>query len=108
VAQARPAPPPLVYQWARVRWDRIGRTALLIVLAVVAGLYVQHIVEFFVTRANAGTQHALVRRLVRENASLRAQSAALQQPATIKRYARALGMVRSGERPYVVLGLPGH
>jgi cell division protein FtsB len=106
--QARRAPPPLLYQWARVRWDRIGRTALLIVLAVVAGLYVQHIVEFFVTRANAGTQHTLVRRLAQENAALRAQRAALQQPATIKRYARALGMVQSGERPYVVLGLPAH
>src|SRR5205823_4398345 len=57
VRRARSAPPPLVYQWARVRWDRIGRTALLIVLVVVAGLYVQHIVQFFITRANADTQH---------------------------------------------------
>jgi cell division protein FtsB len=80
----------------------------LVVLVVVAGLYVQHIVEFFVTRANAATQHALVRRLASENAALRAQKASLQQPATIKRVARALGMVQSGERPYVVLGLRAH
>lgn len=77
-------------------------------LVVVAGLYVQHTVEFFITRANAGSQHTLVHRLARENAALRAQRAALQQPATIKRDARALGMVQSGERPYVVLGLPAH
>ena len=81
---------------------------MLIVLVVVAGLYVQHAIDYLVTRAHAEAQHALVRRLVRENMALRAQERALQQPATIKRYARALGMVQSGERPYVVLGLPKH
>jgi cell division protein FtsB len=91
-----------------VRWDRIGRTALLIVLVVVAGLYVQHIAEYFVARSAAGEQHALVARLARENKSLRAQRAALQQPTTIKHYARQLGMVQSGERPYVILGLGSH
>ena len=98
--KARPAP------WARVRWDRIGRTALLIVLVVVAGLYLQHTVEYFVARSNANTQHAIVHRLAHENASLRAQVRALQQPATIQAYARTLGMVKAGERPYVILGLP--
>jgi cell division protein FtsB len=93
---------------ARVRWDRVGRTALLIVLVVVAGLYVQHIAEYFIARSAADSQHALVSRLAHENASLRAQRAALQQPATIKRYARQLGMVQSGERPYLILGLPRH
>src|SRR5205823_3473662 len=91
---------------ARVRWDRIGRTALLIVLAVVAGLYIQHTIDYFITRSNADAQHAIVRDLARQNASLRAQARALQQPNTIKRYARTLGMVKTGERPYVVIGLP--
>lgn len=98
--KARPAP------WARVRWDRVGRTALLIVLVVVAGLYVQHAVEYFVTRSNADAQRAISQRLARQNASLRAQRGALQRPDTIERYARALGMVKTGERPYVILGLP--
>src|SRR5437763_14736995 len=91
---------------ARVRWDRVGRTALLIVLVVVAGLYVQHAVEYFVTRSNADAQRAIAQRLARQNASLRAQRGALQRPDTIERYARALGMVKTGERPYVILGLP--
>jgi cell division protein FtsB len=76
------------------------------VLVVVAGLYLQHTVEYFAARSTADAQHAIVRRLARQNASLRAQQRALQQPDTIERYARALGMVKSGERPYVILGLP--
>ena len=75
-------------------------------LVVVAGLYIQHTIEYFVTRSNAEAQRAIVHRLARENASLRAQRRALQQPETIQRYARALGMVKAGERPYVILGLP--
>jgi cell division protein FtsB len=82
---------------------------LLVVLVVVAGLYVQHIAEYFVARSNANAQHALAAQLARQNASLRAQHASLQRPATIKHLARELGMVQSGERPYVILGLPsGH
>jgi cell division protein FtsB len=92
--------------WARVRWDRLGRTALLIVLVVVAGLYIQHTVEYFSTRASANAQRAIVHRLAHQNATLRAQRRALQQPGTIQRYARTLGMVKPGERPYVILGLP--
>ena len=42
------------------------------------------------------------------NASLRAQQRSLNNPATIVRDARALGMVRVGEHPYEVTGLPKH
>jgi cell division protein FtsB len=73
---------------------------------VVAGLYIQHTVEYFSARSSANAQHVIVHRLARENASLRAQRRALQRPDTIQRYARTLGMVKPGERPYVILGLP--
>jgi cell division protein FtsB len=92
---------------ARVRWDRIGRVALLITLAVVALLYVQHALAYLSTRSQAENQRAIVRRLARENAALAAQERSLDQPATIIRDARALGMVRPGERPYVIPGLTG-
>ena len=75
-------------------------------LAVVAGLYLQHAVQYFVTKSNADAQHAIVQTLAHQNRALRAQRRALHQPQTIKRYARALGMVQTGERPYVILGLP--
>jgi cell division protein FtsB len=87
----------------RVRWDRVGRVALLIVLVVVAGLYVQDAMSYLATRSQAAQQQAVVRQLARQNAALAAQQRSLQDPATIRRDARALGMVLPGERPYVVM-----
>lgn len=90
---------------ARVRWDRLGRTCLLIVLVIVAGLYVEHTLSYFSTRAQADDQISTVRQLTKDNAQLVREERALGNPATIARDARALGMVRPGERPYVVTGL---
>ena len=91
-----------------MRWDRIGRLGLLVVLCVVAGLYVQQGLAYLAVRSQASRQKAIVRELTRANASLRAQQQSLNNPATILRDARALGMVRVGEHPYEVTGLPGH
>jgi cell division protein FtsB len=93
---------------ARIRWDRIGRTGLLIVLVVVAGLYIQQAVDYFSVRSAVNQQRATVTRLARENAALQRQQQSLQNPVTIKRDARELGMIQAGERPYVVVGLHGH
>jgi cell division protein FtsB len=87
-----------------VRWDRIGRVALVVVLVVVAGLYVQHALAYFAARSQWGSQGAAVRALERSNAALRRQAQALQDPATIVLDARKLGMVRPGERAYVIPG----
>jgi cell division protein FtsB len=92
----------------RVRWDRMGRVGLLVVLVVVAGLYVQHTLSYFSTRAQTDQQLAIVQRLTRENARLVQQEKSLNNPATIQLDARALGMVKAGERPYVITGLPNH
>ena len=92
----------------RVRWDRLGRVGLLVVLVVVAGLYVKQGLSLLSTHSQAQQQLAIVQRLSRENAKLVKQRDALNDPATIERDARALGMVRPGERPYVVTGLPNH
>jgi cell division protein FtsB len=78
----------------------------LIVLAVVAGLYLQQGIEFLSTRSAANQQRATAVSLARQNAVLRRQQQALRNPVTIKRDARALGMVKSGERSYVIVGLP--
>ncbi len=78
------------------------------VLAVVVGLYVQHALAYLSVRSQAEQQLAIVKRLSRENAQLAEEQQSLSDPATIVRDARALGMVRPGERPYVVTGLPQH
>jgi cell division protein FtsB len=92
----------------RLRWERIGRVALLIVLAVVAGLYIQRALTYLSVRSQTSQQQAVVDRLRRQNANLIRQQDALNNPATIRQQARALGMVFPGERPYAVTGLPGN
>lgn len=79
---------------------------LLVVLAVVAGLYVQHALTYLSVRSQSRQQQAIVRNLERQNATLAAQERSLKNPATVQREARALGMVRMGEHPYVITGLP--
>jgi 2-polyprenyl-3-methyl-5-hydroxy-6-metoxy-1,4-benzoquinol methylase len=92
----------------RVRWDRVGRVGLLVVLVIVVGLYVQHTLSYFATRSMAEQQLAIVQRLTHENANLVKQQRSLSNPATIVRDARALGMARQGERPYVITALRGY
>jgi cell division protein FtsB len=92
----------------RLRWERIGRVALVIVLAVVIGLYVQRTLTYLSVRSEASQQQAIMHRLSRQNARLVQEENALNNPAMIEKDARALGMVLPGERPYSVSGLPGH
>jgi len=93
---------------SRVRWDRIGRVGLLVVLCVVAGLYVQQALAYLAVRSQADQQRAIVHQLSQVNAGLRAQQRSLGEPSTIAADARALGMVKVGEHPYEVTGLPTH
>ncbi len=92
----------------RFRWDRAGRVALLVVIAVVIGIYAQRTLAYFAARAQASHQQAAVTRLERQNAALTRRQSALNQPATIVRAARVLGMVRPGEQSYVLTGHPSH
>jgi hypothetical protein len=51
-------------------------------------------------------RQAQLRQLERQGAALAAQEHALSLPGTRPVEARNLGLVRPGERPYVVYGLP--
>lgn len=90
-----------------MRWDRLGRVALLVVLAGVVLLYVGPLRALWTTWHEARSYKGQVTQLTRQNRALRARAAALQQPQTLAVDARKLGMVRPGELPYVVDGLPG-
>jgi len=100
VPRARVAP-------ARVRWDRVGRVALLLSLVVVAALYVEPLTSFVQAWRESGNERAAVGRLERENRMLLARRRALDDPRVLAAEARRLGMVLPGEIPYVVTGLPG-
>jgi cell division protein FtsB len=90
----------------RVRWERVGRFGLLFVLVIVVGLYVEHTLSYFSTRSQSNQQNGIVERLTQQNRGLARQLKSLNDPVTIVRDARSLGMVRPGERSYAMIGQP--
>jgi cell division protein FtsB len=90
-----------------IRWDRVGRFALLAVLCGILALYVTPIMRWRTQSATADAQRAEVHRLQQEQLKLQAGVAALDSPSALDEQARALGMVKRGEVPLVVEGLPG-
>ena len=88
----------------RVRWERVGRYGLLFVLVIVVGLYVEHTLSYVSTRSQSDQQHAIVNRLTQQNRALAQELSSLNDPVTIARDARALGMVRPGEQSYAMIG----
>jgi cell division protein FtsB len=88
----------------RVRWERLGRIGLLVVLAVVIGLYADHTISYFTARAQSDRQHAIVTRLKRQNAYFEQRQRSLGDLSSILAQARKLGMVRAGEQPYAITG----
>ncbi len=91
---------------ARVRWDRLGRVAMLFVLAALVYLYVSAGVHMLATWHQARRASAVVTAMEREHRTLVHQRAALMAPGTLETEARQLGMMKAGEQPYVVSGLP--
>ena len=90
----------------RIRWDRISRYALLIVFAGLLFLYVNPARSYVNTLRESHHRAAQVRALEREHSALKARERALVNPHTVEAEARRLGMVRPGERAFVVRGLP--
>jgi cell division protein FtsB len=88
----------------RIRWDRLGRWALIGVFAFVLILYVGPAARWVSTYRQAKQKRAEVASLQAENRSLRNQQAALQGASSLERQARRLGMVRAGEKLYVISG----
>ena len=91
----------------RIRWDRLGRWALLFVLALVLYLYIGPTKNWVSTWREAGEKRQEVATLRAENERLRVRRDALKRQSSLEREARRLGMVKAGERMYVVEGLPG-
>jgi cell division protein FtsB len=89
-----------------IRWDRLSRYGLLVVLVGLMFLYVNPARSWLHTRSEAAARHAEVQRLQREHDVLLARRRALGDPQALEADARRLGMVRPGERAYVVRGLP--
>jgi len=86
----------------RIRWDRLGRWALIAVFAFVLYLYIGPAVNWVATYRQAGEKRAEVAVLQERNLQLRTRRRELHDPRALEREARRLGMVKAGEKAYVV------
>lgn len=99
---ARRARPPV----GRIRWDRLGRYALLAVLVAILLAYIAPINHWMRQSETAKHEEAQLQELQSENARLKSRVADLKRPVALEREARKLGMVKEGERAYVIENLP--
>jgi len=79
---------------------------MLFVLVVLAYLYISPVRGLISDLHTASSRRLQVVSLERTYADLRAQERTLERASTLEIEARNLGLVRPGEREYVVSGLP--
>jgi cell division protein FtsB len=90
---------------ARIRWDRLGRYALLAVLCAVLLAYISPISHWLRQSETAKHEEAQLAELQEENAELKNRIEDLKRPLALEREARKLGMIKEGERAYVIENL---
>ena len=91
-----------------MRWDRLGRVAMLCVLGALLYLYASAGTTLLSTWKEARQDSSQVATLERQHLALEAQHTALTSPGTLVEEARRLGMMRPGEQTYVITGLPSN
>jgi hypothetical protein len=89
-----------------IRWDRLGRVALLALLGVILLLYISPAKHWFEQSRTASSQGQELRELEVEHARLTQRARELRGSAALEREARKLGMVLQGERSYVIENTP--
>jgi len=92
---------------SRIRWDRVGRIALTLVLAAVLYSYLNPAIDFVKTYTATTAAKAEFHEVLSENKRLHHRIQTSEDPIVIDRKARAQGMVAAGEKPLVVQGLGG-
>jgi len=93
---------------SKVGWDRKFRTIMVLVFGLTGFLALKAGLAMYNAHEQAAQQASLMQSLRSQNRELEAQKKALNQPGTIERDARQLGMVRVGERAYVVIHKSGN
>lgn len=92
----------------RIRWDRIGRLAMLFVLAALLYLYLSAGIRMLSTWQQSRHDRSTVAAMEREHASLVREREALGRRGSTETQARRLGMKKSNERQYLITGLPSN
>jgi cell division protein FtsB len=85
-----------------IRWDRVGRFGLLAILFAIVCLYVSPLRQWITQSGTAAEHRRELHSLQAENRHLKQRARELQEPGALEREARGLGMVRRGERAYVI------
>jgi cell division protein FtsB len=90
-----------------IRWDRVARAALLGTLGVVLLLYISPLHRWLTQHQLAGERARELQTLQQQNKQLRSHISELRSPSGLEMEARRMGMVRRGEREYVIENPPG-
>ena len=89
-----------------IQWQKVGRLALLFVLFVILLLYIRPVAHWVQQRSTAAHSRADLRDLEAEHKRLTGRLHQLSGPGAVEREARKMGMVRPGERPFVIEQTP--
>jgi cell division protein FtsB len=87
---------------SRIRWDRVGRWALICVFAFVLYLYIGPARTWVTTYGEAKRKREEVAQVRAQNERLRERKRELEQAGAVELEARRLGMVKGGEKLYVI------
>jgi hypothetical protein len=104
---ARKARPAARSGSSRIKWDRVGRVALTLVLAAVLYSYLNPSIDFVKTYTGTTAAKAKLHELLQENRQLHNRIQSSDDPLTVAREARAQGMVAEGDTPAVISGRLG-
>jgi cell division protein FtsL len=91
---------------ARVRWDRLGRIAMLLVLVALLLLYLSTGLHMLSSWKQAQHTDARVAAMKAEHARLITEHNRLSSQSNLEQSARALGMQRPDEQTLIIGGLP--
>ena len=89
-----------------IRWDRLGRVALLALLGVIFLLYLSPAKHWWEQSRTGASQAAELRELEAENAELQRRAEQLRNADTLELEARRPRSSRAGERAYVIENPP--
>lgn len=92
---------------SRIKWDRVGRIALTVVLFAVLYSYLNPAIDFVKTYTGTTAAKAKLHELQHENRRLHNRIQSANDPLVVNQEARAQGMVAEGETPAVIRGRLG-
>jgi cell division protein FtsB len=87
---------------SRIKWDRVGRIALVLVLFAVAYSYLNPAIDLFKTYQSTTAAKAEFHTLLHENKRLHRSVQSADEAAVVEQTARRQGLVAEGETPFVL------